>query len=380
MDFNQLTITDIVLLSVFCLTWLFQLLFLLIRIRPFAFQKAQADGSASLFLPKVSVIICAKNEAENLQKFLPSVLTQDYPDYQVVVVNDCSEDDSEMVLARLKQQHPRLYYTTIPFDRRYHHGKKLALTIGVKAAVHNYLVFTDADCQPAGDQWLKTMMQGFASPEKRLILGFGGYLKKKGFLNFLIRYDTFYVAMQYMGFALSKKPYMGVGRNLAYTKELFIKNNGLKSHSKIASGDDDLFVQETATALNTAVVSNPAAHTYSIPPNTFRNWRLQKARHLTTSPFYKWSVKFELLTDALSREIFWALGILLIFFNTFALVVGALMLINLILKLIFWGKAAQKLQQGRIYWGFLIFDFWHPWFLFWAQTANLFRSNKNKWK
>lgn len=379
MHFPQLSTTDIVLLSIFLGSWLVQLTFILVRIRPLAYFKSVPDSGKDI-LPKISVIICAKNEAENLEKFLPSILTQDYPEYQVVVVNDCSEDDTDMVLARIKQSHPHLYYTTIPADRRFYQGKKLALTIGVKASAHNHLVFTDADCEPASNLWLRKMVQGFAAPEKEIVLGFGAYQKKKGFLNFLIRYDTFYVALQYLGFALSKKPYMGVGRNLAYCKELFIKNNGLRSHKNLASGDDDLFVQAASNSQNTSVIIAPEAHTISEPSSSFRNWRLQKARHLTTSTHYKQGIKLELLLDPLSREIFWALGVLLIFFNTFAIVVGALFFITLLLKVVFWRKAAQKLKQGRIFWGVLLFDFLHPWLLLWAQTANFFGSNKNKWK
>ncbi len=379
MDLLQFPDLYLILFSIFLVTWLLQLIYLLFRIRPLAFLKEVSEPDLS-FTPKVSVIICAKNEAENLDMYLPIVLTQDYPDYQVIVVNDCSEDDSEMILARLKQKYPNLYYTTIPFDRQFHHGKKLALTIGVKAAIHDYLVFTDADCEPASNQWLREMVQGFASPGKELVLGFGGYKKKKGFLNFLVRYDSFYVALQYLGFALSKKPYMGVGRNLAYRKDLFIKNNGLKNHIKLASGDDDLFVQETSTAINTSVVISHLAHTTSVPPMSFINWRIQKARHLTTSSHYKKSIKLELIIDPLSREIFWALGIILIFFNTFALPVGAILLVNMILKLFLWNKAAQKLKQGKVFWGVLLFDLLHPWLLLWAHTGNYFGSNKNKWK
>ena len=379
MDFAQLSHLEIILLTSFLIIWLYQLSFLIRRIWPIASFK-NSTLAETPFLPKVSVLICAKNEGENLQKFLPSILNQNYPEYQVVVVNDCSEDNTEMILAHLKQKHSHLYYTTIPVDRQFHHGKKLALTIGVKAAIHDYLVLTDADCEVPSPNWLLKMVQGFSNSEKEMVLGFGGYQKTKGFLNFLVRYDAFYVALQYLGFALSKNPYMGVGRNLAYRKDLFIKNNGLKSHMHLASGDDDLFVQETATNKNTSVVIDHEAHTISTPPASFRNWCLQKGRHLSTNSRYKKSIKLELLLDPLSRELFWALGIVLIFFNTFALAVGVFLLITMIFKLILWYKVAQKLQQGKLFWGVLLFDMIHPWLLIWAQVGNYFGSNKNKWK
>ncbi len=379
MDFSQFSTTDISIFSIFLISWLLQIYFIFKRVYPLAFFK-KAPITDKPYLPLVSVVICAKNEADNLEKFLPSVLTQDYPDYQVVVVNDTSGDDTEMVLARLKQNHPRLYYTTIPADKRFQHGKKLALTIGIKAASHDYIVFTDADCEPSSNQWLKNMMQGFASHEKELVLGFGGYQKRKGLLNFLIRYDTFYTAIQYLGFALSKKPYMGVGRNLAYRKKLFINNNGFTNHMNLLSGDDDLFVQENANADNTSVVIDAESQTLSVPQTKLRNWRLQKARHLTTSSLYKTGVKLELFLDPLGREIMWILGIFLIIFNTFALAVIGIIILTLLVKLLFFHKAAKKLNLGRIYWGVLIFDFLHPWLLIWAQTGNFSGSNKKKWK
>lgn len=379
MDFLQLPAQDLVLPALFVIAFLVQLLFLMVRIRPLAFMKKR-QPPATDFLPKASVIICAKNEAENLERFLPAILTQDYPDYQVVVVNDCSEDDSEMVLARLKQKYPRLYYTNIPMDRRFHHGKKLALTIGVKAAAYDYLVLTDADCKPASSLWLKKMMEGFSDDQKEIVLGFGGYGKTKGFLNLLIRYDTFWIAMQYLGFALSGKPYMGVGRNLAYRKNLFVKGYGFRNHSHIASGDDDLFVQEHATAKNCAVIIDREGHTLSEPPATWKNWRIQKARHLTTAPHYKSGIKLELIAEPLSREIFWLLGIVLIIFNTFALLAGGLLVVNLMLKTFFLYHAARKLGQKRLFWSVIIFDFFHPWLLLWAKTSNFSGSNKKRWK
>ena len=379
MDFSQMSTQDLVLPLLFIVAFLAQVIFLMVRICPLAFFKKQQPSTIG-FQPKASVIICAKNEAENLERFLPAILTQDYPDYQVVVVNDCSEDDSELVLARLKQQYPRLYYTTIPMDRRFHHGKKLALTIGIKAAKHDYLVLTDADCNPAGNQWLRKMMEGFASDQKEIVLGFGGYQKTKGLLNLLVRYDTLWVAMQYLGFALGGKPYMGVGRNLAYRKNLFVSGTGFKNHSHIASGDDDLFVQAHATSKNTEIVIDHQAHTLSEPPTTWSRWRLQKARHLTTAPLYKRGIKVELFTEPLTREIFWLLGIVLIIFNTFVLLAGGLLLSYLMIKTLFWHQASRKLNQGRLFWSVIIFDFFHPWLLLWAKTSNFSGSNKKRWK
>ena len=378
--FSSPTLYEIVCLSALTICFLFQMWFVFGRVFKLLLSAKNELSEFGTFTPPVSVIICAKNEVENLRQFLPSVLTQDYPDYQVVVVNDSSEDESELLLAQLKSKYPNLYYTTIPVDKKFSHGKKLAVSIGVKAAAHDYLLFTDADCKPAGTKWLKTMVAGFADKRKEIVLGFGAYLTQKGLTNLLIRYDTFFTALQYMGFALSKKPYMGVGRNLAYKKELFVKNGGFRNHAKILSGDDDLFVKETATKENVSVVTNPDAHTISIPLNTFKHWYLQKARHLTTAPFYKNSVKWELIFEPLSREIFWFFVLYMILFNNFAVAATTFLFVNYLIKILIWKKAAKILNQGKLFWSVLVYDFIHPWILLWAFLANKIGTKNRKWK
>ncbi len=378
MNFPAPSVTETVLLTTLGLCWLWQLWFLLARVRPLAFYR-QPEARLG-FQEPISVIICAKNEAENLKRFLPLILDQNYPSFEVIVVNDSSEDDSDMVLANFKSKYAALYYTTIPKDRKFSHGKKLALTIGVKAAKHQHLLMTDADCQPAGNNWLSEMAQGFAEPQKEIVLGFGAYEKSKGLLNQLVRYDAFFTAIQYLGFALSGKPYMGVGRNLAYTKTLFVSNGGVKKHAHLLSGDDDLFVQDRATKQNTTVVIHAASHTQSIAPTTFGEWLQQKSRHLSTNRYYKAGIKTELALEPLSRQIFLLTSAYLIIFNTFAIVAIGLIFVRLTVQLLLWRKAAKQLNQGRIYWSVLIYDCLHPWLLLMAQFSNPKRRNKYRWK
>ena len=378
MDFPVPSQIEAVLLILVAIGWIFQLWFLLRRVRPFAFYNEPINQPS--FGEPVSIIICAKNEAENLRNFLPSILEQEYPEFEVVVVNDASEDDSDMVLAQLKAQYPQLYYTTIPKDRKFSHGKKLALTLGVKAARFEYLLMTDADCQPAGKQWLSSMAQGFAGSGKEIVLGFGAYQKRKGFVNKLIRYDAFFTAIQYFGFALSGKPYMGVGRNLAYTKNLFTENNGLKRHAHILSGDDDLFIQQVASKKNCSVVTSHNSHTVSLPSCSFKDWKHQKSRHLTTSKLYKPAIKIELALEPLSRQIFLFSSVFLIFFNTFALITICLYLIRLLILLMYWARTAAILNQGRIYWAVMYMDWLHPWLLLMAKVGTLKRRNNKQWK
>ncbi|MFW6351432.1 MAG: glycosyltransferase [Bacteroidota bacterium] len=369
---------EIILLSLMLFVWLWQFVFLTKRILPVA--RHQSPPVISGNFPPVSVIISARNEEENLAAFLPEVLSQDYPAFQVVVVNDGSEDETDMVLARLKAEYPHLYYTRIAPDRKFYHGKKLPLSLGIKAASHDILILTDADCRPASDQWLKHMVSAMLTTNKELVMGIGNYRKEKGLTNLWLRYDTFTIALQYLGFAISGKPYMATGRNMAYTKQLFQKANGFKSHIYVASGDDDLFVQEAATKENTTVCINPEAHTISQAPASFKKWKEQKERHLSTAPYYKNSIKISLLMEPVTRELFWILTLLFIIFPNFALLVLPFSLLLFLFKLLIWKKASDKTGMGKIFWGLLLFDIIQPIIIAFSHFGNLTGSKKRKWK
>ncbi len=235
--------------------------------------------------PSVSILISARNESDNLYENLPLILEQDYPNFEVIVINHQSVDDSYHILNAYAHQYKNLRVIEVERSQHLKTGKKLPLTLGVKGAKYEHLFFTDADCRPASNQWLKSMAQYFSN-EKQLVLGYGPHIAKQGFLNKLIRFDTTWIAMNYFSMALAKMPYMGVGRNLAYTKTLFNSVNGYKSHYSITSGDDDLFIQETVTKKNFAINLDPASFCYSEGSNNWENWYMQKSRHYTTAGRY----------------------------------------------------------------------------------------------
>jgi len=327
----------------------------------------------------LSVIICAKNEAENLEKFLPKVCTQDYPNYEIIVVNDGSSDDTDMVLTRLKTKHPNLYCTSIPTSKRFHPGKKLALTIGIKAANHEHLIFTDADCSPTSDQWLKEISSQFTS-EKQIVIGHGRFAKKKSLFNLFLRYETFWNTVQYMGFTLRGLPFMAVGRNMAYTKSLFLEKDVFKPYLNIASGDDDLFMRACANKHNTTIQLNYNSQTESIPPRNLSEWFSRKSRHLTTAPKYKFSVKFWLISEALTRQIFWLLTLCSLFFPTFVHLTIALFFVRLVVIHVVLAMAAKKMGEQKLYLATLLFDLITPVLVGCVWIINFFSAKKKKWK
>lgn len=292
----------------------------------------------------VSVVICARNEDDNLTEFLPKVMTQEHPDFEVIVVNDCSFDNTENVIDEFAKIFPNLRKANIKEDPYYKHGKKFAVLVGIKAARHNRLLFIDADCYPASDQWLKEMSAGF-SVQKEIVLGYGAYEKRKGLLNKLIRFDAFMIAVQYLSAAVQKKPYMGVGRNLAYTKELFFKEKGFSKHYHINSGDDDLFVNQAATDSNVNICLNKDGITYSRAKRSFKQWRIQKARHLTTSPLYSSATRSRLGFMFFSQYFFYAsLAGLLFSINTL-LLIPILLFLKIIVQIIVLNRACKRLNE-----------------------------------
>ena len=263
-------------------------------------------------LPGVSVLVCAHNEAYNLSAYLYALLSQDYPNYEVIVVDDGSEDKTREVIESYMVQDKRLRITFVPKEARVRSTKKLALTLAAKAAQYDYLLLTDADCTPESTHWISEMMRGFMSCTKddvqctkEIVLGFGAYFYEKGFVNRLVRYDTLFNGLHYLSAAAHGHPYMGVGRNLAYKKELFFKTGGFKKMMNNRAGDDDLFVNHVANRKNTAVVSSRASITWSPSKTTMRDWWQQKRRHLSVSHDYRLGTKIRLASEPMSRGLFY---------------------------------------------------------------------------
>lgn len=291
----------------------------------------------------VSIIICAKNEAENLKKNIPAILHQEYPNFEVIIINDASIDDTQDVIEAFATRDPRVHTVNIENNEAFWSNKKYSLTLGIKRAVNTRMLFTDADCQPSSDQWLRYMASHF-SEEKQLILGYGAYRKEAGFLNKLIRFETIMTAIQYFAYAKVGIPYMGVGRNLAYTSKLFYDNRGFMSHMQVASGDDDLFVNEAATSTNTALCFHEKSFTYSTPKRTFSDWIRQKRRHITTAKHYKPKHKTLLGVYFVSTLLFWLMAIVSFLFLDWKIVL-AMVIFRIVLQYIFIGKGAKLLKE-----------------------------------
>lgn len=328
----------------------------------------------------VSVIVCAKNEEENLRNFLPLVLEQDYPDFEVIVVNDSSEDDSEYVLNDLLAKYKNLRVSTIKKDERFSHGKKLAITVGIKAAKNDVMLFVDADCRPCSSRWLYLMQQQFRD-KKELVLGYGAYAPKKGFLDKLVRYDTYSIAVNYMSFAHAGIPYMGVGRNMGYTKNVYNQSSKFSAHYHIMSGDDDLFVSEVGNRSNTTMILDRDSFTMSEQVSSFRNWKFQKRRHLTTSPSYGFFVKCLLGLEPFSREMFYLCTLLFCIFlpTTMRMPILILLGVRMFLFFLISFLNLRRFKEKGLWLFTLLFDIYMPIQIGLLHIQNIIHPFKRQW-
>lgn len=325
----------------------------------------------------VSVIVCARDEDENLARNLPGVLVQSYPStYEVVAVNDNSVDDSKYILQELKKAFKSLNVVELTQEAKLISGKKYPLSIGIREAKHEILLLTDADCVPASEHWIEKMQNGY-DENTEIILGYGAYHKQKGLLNKLIRFETFHTALQYLSYALARIPYMGVGRNLSYKKSLFFRNKGFSSINHIPGGDDDLFINKAATKKNTAVVIDPDAITRSIPKTTWGGWLRQKSRHYSTAKFYKSKHKFLLGLYFATQFIFYPLLAAAIIFYDWRLVL-AVFGIRFLLQAFVLFKAMKKMGENDLWPWFIFLDMW-MFFYYIIFAPALWRNPRKDW-
>lgn len=339
----------------FCFITIIQILYFLYFFSRLAFYKPKEK--TVIHQHPVSVVVCAKNEAANLAKNLPGILFQNYKTtHEVIVVNDNSEDDSKYVIDEYKKDFKNLNIIELVQEAKFIAGKKFPLSMGIKSSKYETLLLTDADCVPASENWITNMQNGYAEGIE-IVLGYGAYNKLPGILNKLIRFETFLTAIQYFSYALARLPYMGVGRNLSYKKDVFIRNKGFSSINHLQSGDDDLFINKVATKFNTAIVIDHESHTLSEPKKSFKHWIRQKNRHYTTASFYKPKHKFLLGTYQATSFLFYPLlALSIIFFNWWiALIVYV---VRLIFQAIIYSKSMNKLNEKDLIPWFWLLDIW----------------------
>jgi len=364
-----------ILFGAFCLITLIQLFYYGKFFRLLAFHKPIVKEKSQQH--PVSIIICARDDANRLTMNLPGSLVQTYPStHEVVVVNHNSQDDTRFLLDEFKKSYKGLHIVNLEHEAIGIPGKKYPLSMGIKEAKHEIVLLTDADCVPASEFWVEKMQDGYHDGIK-IVLGYGPYNKRPGTLNKLIRFETFHSALQYLSFALGKMPYMGVGRNLSYKKELFFNNKGFSSINHLPGGDDDLFISMVADEKNTNIVIDQEAFTLSEPKKNFSEWVNQKNRHYTTSKFYKPKTKLLLGGYSLSHFSFYPLFILSLILFSWQLSLAVFGLRFLLQAFIYY-KAMNKLNEKDLFAWWWLLDIW-MFFYYIIFMPSLWRKPRKTW-
>ncbi|MCD8184669.1 MAG: glycosyltransferase [Bacteroides sp.] len=361
--------TEEILLAATGVLLLFQLLYYFCLYNRIHRHNRAVKGNKVQFsqeFPPVSVIICAREESENLRRNLIAVLEQDYPQFEVIVVNDGNTDESEGYLTLLQDKYPHLYHSFVPDSSRYISRKKLAVTLGIKASKYDWLVFTEANCQPQSNQWLKLMARNF-TPRTKIVLGYSGYERGKGWLRKRVAFDSLFTSMRYLGFALAGSPYMGIGRNLAYRKELYYDHKGFSAHLNLQRGDDDLFINHVAKAENTRTETDANAITRVRPVSRAKDWREEKISYASTARLYQGHQRYFIGLETFTRLAFygcWIAALVVGILNAHWLAAGIALfawLLRYLIQAIIINRTAKDLNEQRRYiWAIPVFDLLQP--------------------
>ena len=326
-------------------------------------KKQKKEGTDT---PPLSVIIVAKDSASDLQKNLPAILEQDYPDFEVIVIYDQSADDHcEDVLKLLQEKYPHLHHSFIPDSARYISHKKLGIHMGIKASHHEWLVFTEPNCRPTGNLWLRSLARHF-TPGTDIVLGYSNYEKGKGWFNRKATFDTLLRSMRQLGSAIGGNPYAGCGRNMAYRKSLYYQHKGFASHLSLQRGEDDLFVNQCATGKNTRVEASPESVVRITAPHYKKDWREEQLSHFTTSRHYKGHERYLMGFETCSRLLFLVAVVLCVVYGilmkdwvTIALA-GTMWLVRYLVQLWVFRKTCIALGERRFYLTLPLWDWMQP--------------------
>lgn len=363
-----------------------QAIYLLFIFSRLAFFKNTGEASNAVQNPEgVTITIAAHNEADRLEKLIPVLFEQSYPNYEVLIIDDRSTDRTHDLLQDLMARYPKLRTVTIQYTPDHVTSKKYALTLGIKVTRNDVILLTDADCMPTSENWITLMTAPIRTKSKTFALGYSGYAQKPGFLNSWIQFETLLTAYFYLSFGLWKAPFMGIGRNLCYRRSFFMEVKAFKNLWHIEGGDDDLFVNQYATGKNSALVIDPEANMISEPKEDRKSYLTQKKRHLHAGKYYRAEDKQKIGFYAFSHALFWIGGLgLLIYFGLrhnweqFSIVFGIILSRTLLLTLLFHhgGKKIQGYSPSKLTW---LHDFLYLGY-FWILGSVSHQAKTIKWK
>ena len=325
-----------------------------LRVGRYGLKAKSGEGTGTLKpddgLPPVSVVLTARNDASWLKENLVYLLEQDYPNFEVVVVNYLSSDDTEFVLKLLKDYYPHLKVVPFKEDVNLFQGKKYPLSIGIKSAANDILLLADPDCTPKNLQWLRGMVKGYKSSDTKIVLGYCGLKRTKTLLGCLQQYDALAYGALYLGSALLGRPYTGSGRNLSYRRSFFFKQGAFISHYDVADGSDDLFVYQNANRHNTAICIDANACLTAEPKRSFTLWHQERLHRVGTRNRHSLCSRIGEQLPGLATLLFYAAAVLLILNGSLPWMVTAFVVaLKLAWQIVCFAQLTRRFDGGMVY-------------------------------
>lgn len=315
-------------------------------------SRYQPTPLGSTLVEPVSVIMAARNEESNLKRNIPAILGQDHPEYQVIIIDDHSDDGTDTILRKMENADRKIL---VRKSNQNAHGKKQAIKQGISISDHQLLLMTDADCSPTTSRWIRTMAGSLSEPQHKIVLGYSPYRLRNDMLSLWVHFENWLIGVQYLSYALRKMPYMGVGRNLLYHKSVYFPEM-IDNYDHLLSGDDDLTLMQMATGTNTVICLDQDSFVETEAPDSLKSYIRQKKRHLTTAPYYKWIHKLLLGTFGMSQILFYLCTLLCLSIGHWKMTLG-IFLIRLLFILPVASGCKGKLSAQFSMLQFLFFDF-----------------------
>ncbi|MDQ1771381.1 glycosyltransferase [Labilibaculum sp. A4] len=368
-SFNQWAIL-IVLLVAFCVQMLYQL-------RYIQLFKKEKKTNHNIKTEPVSIVICVKNEGCYLQENLSLFLEQEYPDFELILVNDGSEDETETIIKEFQKRYPHLRSTKIPLDDKFQHNKKLALSIGIKAAKNEKIIFTNIHSKPSSSKWLQEFVNSW---DKGVHIGYANFENKKGFFYNFLKFDLLSKNIKSAGFASSGNAHSGNGDNLGYKKSDFFANKGFVKHSHFEAGYDHLMVFQLAKLSGASVCLQPEAKINLSSICAFDQW-IRINRHYYKCRKYL-PFKIRLLTDLepISKMIFYSISIYALLFTHLYFFVAIIYLTKIILIGTLFKISTRHLKEENLFLSSYLYEIFVLFSKIYFLSTNFILSKSNQWK
>jgi glycosyltransferase involved in cell wall biosynthesis len=294
----------------------------------------------------VSVLIYTKNQAKNLPKFLQSITEQEHPQFNIILINNASLDNTSEVAALFAKKHANLKVLNVKNNEAFWGSKKYALTLGIKVSKYDHLLFTDTKSKPVSKHWISEMSKKFTS-KKTIVLGYKKYQNENSFLNIFIRFENLLTAIKCFGFTKIGSSFMAFGSNLAYQKSEFFKVNGFINHMKINDGEGDLFIKDAAKKQNTTFCVSENSFIKTNAPKSFSNWFTEKKKETLITKKYHFKHRFFLGFFSFSKLLFYILAITLFFFYPWKIILSIILSYFLVQYIVLF-FSAKKLKEPQI--------------------------------